>query len=281
MAEEINGVPCDKMFGAISPGSARTGDSPPSGFPPRTSGARAPPASRPFTTGTGSAPITNTCRSSDTAPTTRRSAMVMARRGGDRRRCPNIELRRVSSTASADIDVRGVLGIDPDVRKGFSNVEVSSAGVDANCDDEQKGRAGCGLNQVLGRLRTAVEPDRGRRFPLVLTAPSRWPARGARHPSRWPPIRRSPLIGQPRPWPSDRYATSGSVRVGTRCGNMFACFRTPVREGPSDTSPAQKERPWRFWPFRTGMGLSGRCEQLQGDVVWVSERQARTIGRVD
>lgn len=43
----------------------------------------------------------------------------------------------MSSTASADIDVRGVLGIDPDVRKGFSNVEVSF-GVDANCDDEQR-----------------------------------------------------------------------------------------------------------------------------------------------
>ena len=43
----------------------------------------------------------------------------------------------MSSTVSADIDVRGVLGIDPDVRKVFSNVEVSF-GVDANCDDEQK-----------------------------------------------------------------------------------------------------------------------------------------------
>ena len=36
----------------------------------------------------------------------------------------DIELRRVSSTVSADIDVRGVLGIDPDVRKGFSEVQV-------------------------------------------------------------------------------------------------------------------------------------------------------------
>ena len=32
----------------------------------------------------------------------------------------NIELRRVSSTVSGDIDVRGVLGVDPDVRKGVS-----------------------------------------------------------------------------------------------------------------------------------------------------------------
>jgi hypothetical protein len=30
----------------------------------------------------------------------------------------------VSSRVSADIDVRGVLGVDPDVRKGFSNVDI-------------------------------------------------------------------------------------------------------------------------------------------------------------
>jgi uncharacterized OsmC-like protein len=45
----------------------------------------------------------------------------------------DIELRSVSSTASADIDVRGVLGIDPDVRKGFSDVRVEFD-VDADCD---------------------------------------------------------------------------------------------------------------------------------------------------
>lgn len=30
-----------------------------------------------------------------------------------------------------------------------------------------------------------------------------------------------------------------------------------------------------------GRGLPGRCEELQGDVIGVSERQARPIGRVD
>ena len=35
-----------------------------------------------------------------------------------------IELITVSSTVSADIDVRGVLGIDAEVRKGFSEVRV-------------------------------------------------------------------------------------------------------------------------------------------------------------
>ncbi|MGA9276054.1 OsmC family protein [Ilumatobacter sp.] len=35
-----------------------------------------------------------------------------------------IPLTKVSSTVSADIDVRGVLGIDADVRKGFSEVRV-------------------------------------------------------------------------------------------------------------------------------------------------------------
>ena len=59
------------------------------------------------------------------------------RGSGDRRRRRNIKLNSVTSTVSADIDVRGVLGIDPDVRKGFSNVEVEFA-IDADCDDDQK-----------------------------------------------------------------------------------------------------------------------------------------------
>ena len=46
-----------------------------------------------------------------------------------------IKLNRVSSSVSADIDVRGVLGIDPDIRKGFSHVQVEFD-IDAECDDE-------------------------------------------------------------------------------------------------------------------------------------------------
>jgi uncharacterized OsmC-like protein len=49
----------------------------------------------------------------------------------------NIQLKKVSSTVSADIDVRGVLGVDPDVRKGFSNVTVAFD-IDGDLDDEQK-----------------------------------------------------------------------------------------------------------------------------------------------
>ncbi len=49
----------------------------------------------------------------------------------------NIKLNRVSSQVSADIDVRGVLGVDPDVRKGFSGVRVD-VDIDADCSDEQK-----------------------------------------------------------------------------------------------------------------------------------------------
>ena len=49
----------------------------------------------------------------------------------------NITLNSVSSKVSADIDVRGVLGVDPDVRKGFSNVDIEFE-IDADCDEEQK-----------------------------------------------------------------------------------------------------------------------------------------------
>ena len=46
-----------------------------------------------------------------------------------------IELRSVSSTVTGDIDVRGVLGIDADVRKGFSSVDVEFD-VDADASPE-------------------------------------------------------------------------------------------------------------------------------------------------
>ena len=47
-----------------------------------------------------------------------------------------IELRRVTSKVTGEIDVRGVLGIDPDVRKGFSEVKVEFD-VDADADEAQ------------------------------------------------------------------------------------------------------------------------------------------------
>lgn len=47
----------------------------------------------------------------------------------------DIALRRVSSKVTADIDVRGVLGIDPDIRKGFSDVRVEFD-VDADAEPD-------------------------------------------------------------------------------------------------------------------------------------------------
>jgi uncharacterized OsmC-like protein len=47
-----------------------------------------------------------------------------------------IKLNSVTSTVSGNIDVRGVLGVDQDVRKGFSGIEVSFD-VDADADEDQ------------------------------------------------------------------------------------------------------------------------------------------------
>ncbi|MCB0995349.1 MAG: OsmC family protein [Acidimicrobiales bacterium] len=47
-----------------------------------------------------------------------------------------IELRSVRSTVTGDIDVRGVLGVDPDVRKGFSSVRVAFD-IDADASDAE------------------------------------------------------------------------------------------------------------------------------------------------
>jgi uncharacterized OsmC-like protein len=47
-----------------------------------------------------------------------------------------IALRRVAATVTGDIDVRGVLGIDADVRNGFSHIEVAYD-VDADASPEE------------------------------------------------------------------------------------------------------------------------------------------------
>ena len=79
----------------------------------------------------------------------------------------NIKLNSVTSTVSADIDVRGVLGIDPDVRKGFSNVEVEFA-IDADCDDDQKDALPmAAADEVLRGVRHAGQPHRGQRLAPV------------------------------------------------------------------------------------------------------------------
>ncbi|GAA1478706.1 hypothetical protein GCM10009623_31520 [Nocardioides aestuarii] len=48
----------------------------------------------------------------------------------------DIRLHRVTATVTGQIDVRGVLGVDPDVRKGFSGIEVTFD-VEADADEEQ------------------------------------------------------------------------------------------------------------------------------------------------
>jgi uncharacterized OsmC-like protein len=77
----------------------------------------------------------------------------------------NIKLNRVSSKVSADIDVRGVLGIDPDIRKGFSNVDIEFD-IDADCDDEQKDMlvtAGTKYSAVFDMLSNPTEVNVTRR----------------------------------------------------------------------------------------------------------------------
>jgi uncharacterized OsmC-like protein len=77
----------------------------------------------------------------------------------------NIPLHKVSSRVSADIDVRGVLGVDPDVRKGFSNVDIEFD-IDADCDDAQKDAllaAGAKYSAVFDMLANPTEVNVTRR----------------------------------------------------------------------------------------------------------------------
>lgn len=70
-----------------------------------------------------------------------------------------IPLHKVSSRVSANIDARGVLGIDPDVRKGFSDVDVEFD-IDADCSEEEKDAllaAGAKYSAVFDMLANPTE----------------------------------------------------------------------------------------------------------------------------
>ena len=76
-----------------------------------------------------------------------------------------IQLNKVSSTVSADIDVGGVLGVDPDIGKVFSNVDIEFD-IDADCDDEQKDAllaAGAKYSAVFDMLANSTEVNIARR----------------------------------------------------------------------------------------------------------------------
>ena len=151
MSEEINGVPCDKMFGAIAK-MRENGELAQFRFSARNEWVEGT-ASRStiyewYGLGNDQQHVSEFAYDADHptlghghGPTPQEfvlhalAACVTAgiATGAAAR---NIHLNRVSSSVSADIDVRGVLGVDPDVRKGFSNVDIEFD-VDADCDDEQ------------------------------------------------------------------------------------------------------------------------------------------------
>ena len=76
-----------------------------------------------------------------------------------------ITLHKVSSRVGADIDVRGVLGIDPDVRKGFSHVGIEFE-IDGDCNADQKDMlvaAGTKYSAVFDMLANPTEVELSRK----------------------------------------------------------------------------------------------------------------------
>ena len=152
MADEINGVPCDKMFGAIAK-LRENGELAQFKFSARNEWVEGTAAQSTIyewyglgadqvhveefaykadhpTLGHGHGPtpqefVLHALASCVTAGIVTGAA------------AREIKLNRINSKVSADIDVRGVLGIDPDVRKGFSNISVEFD-IDADCDEATK-----------------------------------------------------------------------------------------------------------------------------------------------
>ena len=69
-----------------------------------------------------------------------------------------IQLRSVSATIEGDMDVRGILGIDSDVRNGFSGIKVTYD-IDADATPGRDQGARRPVAEALGRLRHHHQPD--------------------------------------------------------------------------------------------------------------------------
>lgn len=76
-----------------------------------------------------------------------------------------ITLHKVSSTVTGKIDVRGVLGVDPDVRKGFKDVTIEYD-IDADCTEDEKDAllaGGAKYSAVFDMLANPTEVNVSRR----------------------------------------------------------------------------------------------------------------------
>lgn len=180
MAEEINGVPCDKMFGAIAKMKA-DGDLAQFRFSATNDWVEGTASESTIEAWYGLGADQKHVRAFSYkadhptlghghGPTPQEyvlhalAACITAGivTGAAARK---IQLHKVSSTVSADIDVRGVLGIEPDVRKGFSNVDIEFD-IDADCDDDQKDAlmaAGAKYSAVFDMLANPTEVNIARR----------------------------------------------------------------------------------------------------------------------
>ena len=88
----------------------------------------------------------------------RRPGRLPHRRRRRRRQNRGIQLRSVTATVEGDMDVRGILGIDPDVRNGFSGIKVTLR-------DRRRRHA--------GRDRGASSPSRRSARPSSTSSPTR------------------------------------------------------------------------------------------------------------
>ena len=69
-----------------------------------------------------------------------------------------IQLRSVTATLEGDMDIRGILGADPEVRNGFSQIRVSYK-IDADAFSRRHQGIGGPVAEAVCRLRHRHQPD--------------------------------------------------------------------------------------------------------------------------
>ena len=187
-----------------------------------------------------------------------------------------IQLRSVESTVEGNHDIRGILGVDSDVRNGFNDIKVTF--------EHRRGRLAGRRSRRWSPSRRSA-PRSSTPSPTRRTSPSRSPDADSPS-SASPPSSSAPATPASPPATSSasgrsttscssaaRWRTRGAASAGTRCGCSRPTGRAGCRafayEGPDPDGYMTAARSGRAHrrgsprvsraPVRTGIRTSRRC----------------------
>ena len=139
-----------------------------------------------------------------------------------------IQLRSVESTVEGNHDIRGILGVDSDVRNGFNDIKVTFT-IDADASQAGDRGAGRPVPEALGGVRRPHESDGGHRRGRLRAARHR-ALHHRRHRRRARRPRRQPLPQRAVDRPRRARARRGGELVAARALGLAAAADAQLAE---------------------------------------------------